>query len=115
MTPEQIAQLIAEWRKAMKGVTPGEWLQVENVVGSKKHGTIAYSPVRYSSDPNYTHTEASAKTDAAWIARCSPVGIASLLTTIEDQAREIEVLRTAHIGIAHGIAEQTLALKAKPE
>lgn len=73
------AGLVADWRKAMEGVTPGPYFanpkdQQEVRLDYGKQEAFAY--LRRTSD-------------VAWVVRCSPAGISDLLNLIEQQAAEL--------------------------
>lgn len=96
---------LAEWRKAMKGVTPGDWRKCGGM-------TPAYSAIY--SDGGYivfgmadknVHTEGKSRLpikapnmdtqqrNAAWIARCSPAGVSELIDSLEAMGRELAEAR----------------------
>lgn len=73
--------VVAEWRAAMEGVTPGPWEQ---------NRRFEVGRVISSDDQSDGMTDVfvdvfgnGKKEDAAWIARCSPSGISALLALIE--------------------------------
>jgi hypothetical protein len=81
-------KVVAEWRDAMEGVTPGPWSfsglkvffrRVEAVIARCRFSE-GYLPL----------LEEAAEKNAAWIARCSPSGISALLALIESQRATIE-------------------------
>jgi hypothetical protein len=98
-TPTDSAEkVVAEWRAAMEGVTPGPWSAsgrfvsaiggVDTCAGAV-HGTIIACEETWQSDGEGREwsTSGSADRNAAWVARCTPDNIAALLTVIE-QTRE---------------------------
>lgn len=74
------AEMVAEWRAAMEGVTPGPW-RVD-------HNHIHYVVCDHA--PMVISFNRQAPTDSAWVARCSPSGISDLLALIESQRATIE-------------------------
>lgn len=85
--------VVDEWRRAMEGVTPGQWLWRGKDGGLYQEGKDGYAYSQAVLVPVYEYdsgvdTKVS-DTDAAWIARCSPAGISALLDLIEAQAREV--------------------------
>jgi len=87
------AGLVADWRKAMEGVTPGPWHVDDNhdgeVIGRpgwpcRRSGADGEWRVAIADEMDGNKVEEEA--NAAWIARCSPAGIAPLLALIEQQA-----------------------------
>lgn len=89
---ETRAGLVADWRKAMEGVTPGEWQSIEALPRSVY--TSEDPDVRMIARTDVLGSPTSeANATAAWIARCSPAGISDLLALIEQQAAELAEAR----------------------
>lgn len=86
--------VVAEWRAAMEGVTPGPWLWRGKDGGLYQEGQDPYAYGNAVLVPDYEHDSGIdtkiSEPDAAWIARCSPSGISGLLALIESQRAEIE-------------------------
>jgi hypothetical protein len=123
-------KLVAEWRAAMEGVTPGPWyseaIATEGAYGSGEDTTEGFDSyvVRTEAQKHYgedavicdalnsgtaevheefdeegTHAwDEPGRCNMAWIARCSPSGIASLLAIIERQGGELAAQDDALIG-----------------
>jgi hypothetical protein len=86
------AEVVAEWRAAMEGVPPEEWSASEQK-GPPRRCFVAQvfqgAEGRSIACLDATPDEAEASRTAAWLARCSPSGIASLLAIIERQGAEM--------------------------
>lgn len=89
---------VAGWRKAMEGVTSGEWsargrlISAVGGVGTFSgpvHGTIIVCDETWQSDAEgrYWSTSGDPERNAAWVARCSPAEVSKLVDALED-ARE---------------------------
>lgn len=88
------AGLVADWRKAMEGVTPGPWQKgTKRTLGyvcesnDQSDGMLIPIADVYGENPD---------ADLAWIARCSPTGIDDLLALIEQQAAELAEARAGN-------------------
>ncbi len=91
------AGLVADWRKAMEGVPAGEWQFTETLPRSVY--TSEGPDVRMIARTDVVGSPTSeANAVAAWIARCSPAGIAALLALIEQQAAELAEARAERNG-----------------
>lgn len=85
---------VSAWRKAMEGVTPGDWSAngrfisaiggVDTCEGAV-YATIITCDHTYQSDGEGRHwsTTGSAERNAAWIVKCSPPAVAKLLDAYE--------------------------------
>jgi len=90
------AELVAEWRAAMEGVTPGEWFDVNPrarpgvIVGDLRIQNEAgryVATVRRGAARTVPVEECDA--NAFWLSRCSPSGIASLLDRFDKLSAEV--------------------------
>lgn len=102
--------VVAEWRAAMEGVTPGPWVYInpvefdgddENESGGFIHpGGVEGddgNPVCAFGDPSGSGTMFENAADHHWLTRCSPSGISGLLALIESLRATIEQQRIALI------------------
>lgn len=97
MTPTDSAEkVVAEWRAAMEGVTPGPWrpsrygFQVVSDYPEPAWQSVVELTTIARSEPNVEREMLAQKTIANWLARCSPSGISGLLALIESQRATIE-------------------------
>lgn len=113
---------ISSWRKAMEGVTPGEWAvmhhapddyytfghafevrQIDMAPTDKHHW-----PVRICTSPSGV-SRPQPNRDGDWIARCSPSAITALLDALEaSQVREAELraILTDWLAIGNDLSER---------
>ena len=112
------AGLVADWRKAMEGVTPGPWFMKDFDTELSVSTTDGSAPLIAdlieqgdAQEPGHWGSEYQI---GQWIARCSPAGIAPLLAFIEQQAAELAEARAdlaAQIaGHRHSAKEATTLL-----
>jgi hypothetical protein len=104
----------------MEGVTPGPWCldghnlsAVLHCITPKGHPDAKHLTGDYVTVAESRNTW---RTDAAWIARCSPAGIAPLLALIAQQAATIEdekALRRSAEGVGRGYLRQWEAAEAR--
>lgn len=95
--PADVAGLVAEWKKAAEGVTPGGWKThlVDDTCIVASDGTEIATTCDSSNterDDAYNVEYERMEADAAWIARCSPSGIRVLLDTISALSAKVEEL-----------------------
>lgn len=97
MTPTDSAEkVVAEWRAAMEGVTPGPWrpsrygFQVVSDYPEPAWQSVVELTTIARSEPNVEREMLAQKTVANWLARCSPSGISGLLDLLESQRATIE-------------------------
>lgn len=116
MTPTDSAEnVVAEWRAAMEGVTPGPWSANSTeppgdwcVHAKGVPWQLAY--LAWSSMVDWP-----LERNAAWIARCSPSGISGLLDLIESQRAELARLTDGEIldmRMASGAIDLSVTSKA---
>ena len=74
------AAVLAEWRAAMEGVTPGEWSHRPDMDCEHYRGLVLGGD---GQDFGLV-AEVTTPDDAGWVARCSPAGVGSLLALIDD-------------------------------
>lgn len=109
--------LVAEWTAAMEGVPDGEIERAFIVDGYGE--AIQGEAVLYLPDDNEAEFRgAHAEVISAWIARCSPAGIAPLLALIAQQAATIEAVTKGRdeVAVQYGRAtDENTKLKARVE
>lgn len=94
--PTDAEKLVAEWRAAMEGVTPGPWrpsrygFQVVSDYPEPAWQSVVELTTIARSEPNVEREMLTQKAIASWLARCSPSGISGLLALIESQRATIE-------------------------
>lgn len=101
--PLDTAGLVAEWRKAMEGVTPGDWVRQTEVEweDDREQPEVYICSDATVCDYTVVATMGRAESipadrkqaDAAWIARCSPAGVSALLDALEAMGRELAEAR----------------------
>lgn len=113
------SELIADWREAMEGVSAGPWRHYRNKLRPQFGGIINEVQCRSKTPvvawPGFEdgkRKEPKHALNAAWIARCSPAGIATLLDALSSQSlslsearEEIERLRK-EVGQKHDEANR---------
>jgi hypothetical protein len=92
----EVNDVVAEWTTAMEGVTPGpwkwwtscSWRRLSSAVRGHDRDGGVICPIVSRSDghPDLIVSDE----DMAWIARCSPSGIRSLLDLLAHQAARLE-------------------------
>ena len=75
--------VVAEWRAAMEGVTPGPWTWGARYVAKPIKEGVAYQHIAQSPSAEVEPDGGQWDRDAAHIARCSPNNIAKLLDHID--------------------------------
>ncbi|AZO77450.1 MULTISPECIES: hypothetical protein [unclassified Bosea (in: a-proteobacteria)] len=95
-TPTEAEKVVAEWREAMEGVTPGPWrpsrfgFQVVSDYPEPAWQSVVELTTIARSEPNAEREMLTQQAIANWIARCSPSGVSGLLALIESQRATIE-------------------------
>jgi hypothetical protein len=140
-----VAEIVADWTKAMEGVTPGPYQVVEgrfpwrlpateSPPRAEKSGehverqicTIAHHPQTKApwqvvccadgvGDGASVHFVRIEKADADWFARCSPDRIAALLTTLQQVLRERDEARAQRAAANNEWRKDYNALAARAE
>lgn len=111
--PEDVSGLVEEWRKAAEDVTPGPWMSEtehsENVEDDDRQQEVYVCSKDTVCD--YTVLSTMGRTEsvplerkqanAAWIARCSPTGIGTLLDALATMAAELEAVKRERGALDH--------------
>lgn len=119
MTAQDIAEMdLAEWRRAMEGVTPGPWCldghnlsAVLHCVTPKGHPDAKHLTGDYVT---VARCENTWRADASWIVRCSPAGISALLDALEAMGCELAEAGAGKQRAIDGAREAVLSMMWMP-